>query len=106
MVDYTQIIVAIISLLSALITAFLIPWLRERYSSDKLQRIGQLVKIGVQAAEQLYGSGMGQTKLDYVFSFLEKNGVKFDKDYVYNQVRGMIESAVLEVNSSEGGDYK
>ena len=35
--DYTQIISAVIALISALVSAFLIPWLKTKIDADKLR---------------------------------------------------------------------
>ena len=51
--DYTQIISAVIALISALVSAFLIPWLKTKIDADKLQTLRTYVEIGVKAAEQL-----------------------------------------------------
>ena len=50
--DYTQIISAVIALISALVSAFLIPWIKTKIDADKLQTLRTYVEIGVKAAEQ------------------------------------------------------
>ena len=52
--DYTQIISAVIALIIALVSAFLIPWLKTKIDADKLQTLRTYVEIGAKAAEQLY----------------------------------------------------
>ena len=47
--DYTQIISAVIALISALVSAFLIPWLKTKIDADKLQTLRTYVEIGVKA---------------------------------------------------------
>ena len=58
--DYTQIISAVIALISALVSAFLIPWLKTKIDANKLQTIKTYVEIGVKAAEQLYAATDGR----------------------------------------------
>lgn len=95
MVDITTIIEAIITLIVALITTFLIPYLKEKYGNEKLNNIKLWVKIGVEAAEQLFdGDGRGEEKLAYVLNFLEQKGVTVDTD----SLRAMIEAEVLKLN--------
>ena len=60
--DYTQIISAVIALISALVSAFLIPWLKTKIDADKLQTLRTYVEIGVKAAEQLYTATDGAAK--------------------------------------------
>ena len=49
--DYTEIISAVIALISALVSAFLIPWIKERVGADKLKKWQAYVEIAVKAAE-------------------------------------------------------
>ena len=43
-----------LALISALVSAFLIPWIKTKIDADKLQTLRTYVEIGVKAAEQLY----------------------------------------------------
>lgn len=92
--DYTQIISAVIALISALISAFLIPWIKTKIDADKLQTIRAYVEIGVKAAEQLYDAADGAAKKAYVISFLAEKGIKFDSETVDK----LIEAAVLQLH--------
>ena len=92
--DYTQIISAVIALISALVSAFLIPWLKTKIDADKLQTLRTYVEIGVKAAEQLYTAAEGDKKKSYVISFLAGKGIKFDVEIVDK----LIEAAVLQLH--------
>lgn len=92
--DYTQIISAVIALISALISAFLIPWLKTKIDADKLQTIRAYVEIGVKAAEQLYDATDGQAKKAYVLRFLAEKGITFDSEVIDK----LIEAAVLQLH--------
>ncbi len=92
-IDYTEIIGGIITVLSAVVTTFLIPYLKERLSQEKLQKLSYWVKIACQAAEQLYGSKTGQQKKEYVVAFLLSKGIVFDVD----EVTALIESEVYKL---------
>lgn len=92
--DYTQIISAVIALISALISAFLIPWLKTKIDADKLQTIRTYVEIGVKAAEQLYDATDGPAKKAYVLSFLAEKGITFDSEVIDK----LIEAAVLQLH--------
>lgn len=91
--DLTDIICAVITLLSAIITTFLIPYLKARLSQEKLNKLTYWVKIACQAAEQIYGSKAGQQKKEYVVSFLLSKGIVFDVD----EVTALIESEVYKL---------
>ena len=92
--DYTQIISAVIALISALVSAFLIPWLKTKIDADKLQTIKTYVEIGVKAAEQLYAATDGEEKKDYVINFLAEHGIRFD----VSTIDQLIEAAVLQLH--------
>ena len=91
--DFTALFEIIVSVLSVIVSCFLIPWLKEKLSAEKLEKLVKWVKIAVEAAEQLYGSGAGQQKKEYVVSFLLSKGIVFDT----NEVEAIIESAVLQL---------
>ena len=92
--DYTKIIEAIITLLVAVITAFVIPYIKSKLSENELAEIIKWVKIAVQAAEMIYNeTGMGKEKKKYVETFLTEHNIKVDIE----QLDALIESAVLEL---------
>ena len=101
MVDLTQVIVALIGLLTAVLTGFLVPLIRAKIDESKaklseqeLAMISELAKIAVKAAEQIYtGTGMGAKKKEYVQKFLAENGYVLDE----TAVDIAIEAAVLEL---------
>ena len=92
--DYTQIISAVIALISALVSAFLIPWLKTKIDANKLQTIKTYVEIGVKAAEQLYAATDGEEKKAYVINFLAEHGIRFD----VSTVDQLIAAAVLQLH--------
>lgn len=91
--DFTGLFEIVLSVLSVIASCFLIPWLKEKLSAEKLERLVKWVRIAVEAAEQLYGSGAGQQKKEYVVSFLLSKGIVFDA----NEIEAIIESAVLQL---------
>ena len=92
--DLTNIFGAIITLIFALITYFVIPILREKVSQEDFVQIKMWVKIAVQAAEMIFTeTGLGAKKKEYVENFLNEKGFTIDSASLDN----MIESAVLEL---------
>lgn len=80
MIDFTPLVEALITLAAMAITVFLIPWLRERYGTEKLAKAQGWVQVAVLAAEKLYGAGKGDEKLAYVENFLEEHNIILDMD--------------------------
>ena len=92
--DYTLLFEGVLTILFALVTMYVIPWIKTKVSAEELTEIIKWVKIAVQAAEMIYKeSGMGEEKKAYVKTFLEDKGIKYDE----RQIDSMIESAVLEL---------
>lgn len=94
--DYTELIQALITLVSVIITGYLVPILKQKLSAEKRAKLLEYIKIGVAAAEQLYGSKAGQEKWDYVVKFLDSKGFTFDAD----EVEAMIESEVYKLTQA------
>ena len=91
--DLTSIIEIVIALLSALVTTFLIPYLRKKVSAEKLEETKKWINIAVNAAEQLYGGKTGKQKKEYVVNFLLSKGIVVDVD----EVTALIESEVYKL---------
>lgn len=95
MTDLTPIVNAVITLIAAIVTTFLIPWIKSKIDAAKLAQIVEWVGIAVRAAEQIYNeSGMGEKKKQYVLNFLADKGFTLD----LNSINAMIEAAVKELN--------
>ena len=94
--DFTVIIEFIIALLSAVVTTFLIPYLKQRLSEEKQKKLLFWVQTAVKAAEQIYVSKTGQQKKEYVVAFLLSKGVVFDVD----EVTALIESEVYKLTDT------
>ena len=94
MIDLTPIINAVIMLIAAVISVFLVPLIKQKVEAAKVNQIYGWVTIAVEAAEQIYReSGMGEKKKEYVMEFLSKKGYTLDLD----SIDAMIESAVLSL---------
>lgn len=94
MIDITSVAVAVITLLVTIMTVFVIPVLRAKFSDEQLLKIQTWVNIAVGAAEQLYqGTDMGATKKQFVLTALSQHGFTIDPDLLDQ----MIEAAVNEL---------
>lgn len=94
--DITQILCAVASLLAAIVTSVVVPYIRSKTTTDQQKQIAVWVKIAVSAAEQIYnGSGQGEKKFQYVSDWLRENGITMDE----KMLKAMIESAVYELKN-------
>lgn len=93
-IDITQIVVALIGLLSALITYRLVPWIKANTNVKQQAMIKAAIQTAVFAAEQIYGAGEGEKKFDYVVNWLKEQG--------YDVSKTEIEGAVFELLNQAG----
>ena len=100
--DYTDIIKAVITLITALVSAFLVPYIKSKYSEAQLKKWQNIVDIGVSAAEQLYHSDQAQEKKTYVLKYLSEKGLKLDAQTLEN----LIEASVLPLHDQLYGPTK
>ena len=94
--DLTEIFEGVVMLLSAIVTTFIIPVLRQKLGDEKREKLLFWIKTAVSAAEQLYGSKTGQQKKDYVVAFLLSKGIVVDID----EVTALIESEVYKLTKA------
>ncbi len=94
MTDLTPVINAVIALAAALITAFVIPWIKRNTSAKDREEFLKWVEIAVSAAEQLFYSTQGKEKKKYVVQFLEGKGFTFSE----TEIDAAIEGAVLKLH--------
>lgn len=100
-IDLTPLIQAIIVVLSLIITYRIVPYLKSKLSESNYRYLKSVVETLVFAAEQLYGAGEGDKKLDYVLSELDRRGFTADQDvieeYVYKLTHGGITLNTVDV---------
>ena len=98
-IDLTQVVIALIGLCSALITGYLIPYIRSKLTTEQEKKLRALVKVAVAAAEQIFkGSNLGEQKKQYVINWLTENGINVDSQ----KLDAIIESTVYEVTKELG----
>ena len=100
-IDITQIILAVIALLGAVVTRFLIPLLQAKLdveqsnlTENQANMLRLAITTAVTAAEQLYNSDEGQKKKSYVLDLLKQQGYEVDS----KAVDAAIEAVVLELH--------
>lgn len=94
MKDLTPLLEAVISLATAIITLFVIPYLKSKYDTNQLAIAKTWVSIAVKTAEMIFtGTGKGKEKKQYVIDFLSDNNMYLDE----SQIDALIESSVLDL---------
>jgi hypothetical protein len=93
-IDLTPIINAVIAILAAVITIYVLPWVKSNTTAKQREDMLVWVEIAVSAAQQLYHSADGATRLTYALELLEEKG--FDINDV--AVKDAVEAAVLKLH--------
>lgn len=96
-IDLTPIFQAVIALLAAIITRKLIPWIKSKTTEKDQANLSAVARIAVYAAEQIYGAGHGDEKLDYAVEKLREWGFDLDAGLL----KAAVESAVYGMNNSK-----
>ena len=97
-INLQPIISAVIALIAALITTFLIPYIKGKISQQQYDKLIEAVRIAVAAAEQLFSSPQsGADKKQYVQEFLAAQGY----DVSQREIDTMIEATVGKINGVE-----
>ena len=100
-IDLTQVILAVITLISGLLTSFLIPYLKQRLSAVQQDRLAALIRVGVFAAQQLYQSGEGTKKKAYVIQLLEQQGYAINSAEIDAQIEAELMNLKLAAGWTE-----
>ena len=101
--DFTFILLKIVvSVCSALIAVYLIPYLKNKLHEDKYAQLLEIIELAVKAAEQtVKGSKMGTVKKDYVLDFVSgwmaDNGIVISQE----QLSSLIEAAVFNMKAGK-----
>jgi len=95
---FVKIVLGVISILGAIITYMVVPYLKSKTSKEQRETIMFWVSVAVSAAEQIFNErGMGEEKKKFVVEFLVEKGIKVSLD----ELDVLIESVVKELNLAQ-----
>ena len=98
-IDWTQIILALISLIGAILTAVVIPYIRSKTTKQQRENIYTIIQSAVWAADQMFKNSdpSGGIRNTWVMNTLKEMNLDISqKDLVR-----MVEQAVKELNIAE-----
>ena len=101
MTDLTPIFNALIALIAGLISAFAIPWLKTKTTESQWNAMTSTVQHAVMAAEQLFSSGQGQQKKQYVMDYLGSKGFTVDEAVL----EGTVNSLFGKNSNNSSGEF-
>lgn len=99
MINWTEVIVALIGLMGAILTAVIVPLVRSKTTEKQRDNINTVITAAVWAAEQVLkrDDPTGEIRKQYVVDYLLGKGIKLD----LVDLDVMIEAAVKELNLAQ-----
>lgn len=94
MIDLTPIFNALILLISALLTAFLVPWIKSNLTAKQTEQLMKWAEIAAAAAQQLYWDMDGETRKQHALELLAEKGFDINS----TEVQNALEAAVLKLH--------
>ena len=88
----------VLTIASGLVAVYLIPWLKEKYSAEQLDRIFKMIDKFVAGAEQIaynYGHN-SEWKKNYVETQLQDLGIAINEE-----INSYIEASVIELHNMQ-----
>lgn len=97
-IDLTPLLEALIAILAAVITMYVIPWIKSRTTVSQQEYIRAAAKVAVYSAEKFYGAGKGNEKLAYAQKVLEEDyGITLNM----NKLEAVIDATIKEMEQTD-----
>jgi hypothetical protein len=93
----TELTKAIVSVVLILISAYLIPWLKNYIGDDKYQTILDFAEITVRAAEKIYTVDEWAQKKAYVVNMVSRKANELGIEIDEKEINAIVEGAVQAV---------
>lgn len=96
-----KVIMALIPVAGAIITGFIIPYIKTKVSSARLDEISQWITKAMDAAEVLFDTPKsGEEKREYVIDFIDKMFNSKKEVITEDQIRVLLESAWKQMSET------
>lgn len=95
---FIRLIGAVITIVTTIITAYVIPWLKTKTTDTQLEQIKKYIELAVRCAEQVYSPEQWAIKKEFVFNYItDIINEKFSITLDYTDIDLLIEGIVNEV---------
>lgn len=99
---FMKIIISIFSLISVLITVYVIPYLKSKMGSDEFDKLITYVTVAVRCAEQIYTPEQWKEKKEYVMNYvMDIMNNKLKISLTYDELDTLVEGIVNEIKHSK-----
>lgn len=96
-----NIVILLIPVIGAVITGFVVPYLKTKISATQMDEIVKWVTKSVQAAEVLFDTPKsGEEKREYVINFIDKMFNSKKEVITKDQIRVLLEAAWKQMNNA------
>ena len=99
-INWSPLFNGLIALAGVILTAYIIPLLKQSLSSKQLENVRLAVNTSVRAAEMLFSTEQGEAKKKWVLDYLASQNIVVDEE----QLNALIEEAVYELNKDKVED--
>ena len=96
-INWSPLFNGLIALAGVILTAYIIPLLKQSLSSKQLENVRLAVNTSVRAAEMLFSTEQGEAKKKWVLDYLASQNIVVDE----KQLNALIEEAVYELNKDK-----
>lgn len=95
---FEQILKGIVMILSAIITAYVIPYIKSKAKAEQLEMLNYYATTAVRCAEQIYTPEQWKEKKEYVMSYLANVlNESLDMKITYDEMNAIVEGIVNEI---------
>ncbi len=89
----TPIVEAVFALMTAILTAYALPWLKAKLGNEQFTTLASWVAIAVRSAEEIFNyPDAGKEKKAYVKEFIGNRGIDADEETVDNLIEAEVYS--------------
>lgn len=93
----TKIVEAVLTIVLALVSAYVIPWIKTKIGQDKMDQLNRFIELAVRAAEQLYTPEEWEQKKKYVLQLAAGEIQQLGLGLTEEQLDAIIEGIVNAV---------
>lgn len=97
---FIKLIISLISVISVIISAYVVPYLKSKIGTEKLQELAYYTELAVRSAEQLFTQEQWAKKKEYVYSYISGLVSEYGLKLTPADIDILIEGIVNEVKKS------
>jgi len=85
-----EIISLVLKVICFIAVAFVIPYIKKKYTQQQLEEVNEKIQTYVECAEQIFGKDQGEEKKHWVQNQLSNMGINVNLDYINAQIEAVV----------------